>query len=245
MWRHKTLQITDAMITSKGERKVNEDFCGCWQSNLKRYYVLCDGLGGHGNGDEASRFVVNSIQQAICKHKLSMNESIAFAQEQLLRKQEQEGKQDSMKTTLTCLEIAEDKACFAHVGDSRVHWFQKGKYKLRSQDRSVPQMLVNSGRITEKEIRNHPDRSRLLRVMGTVWDKPKYQMSDLIEISSGSSFLLCSDGFWELIEEKEMARCLKKAQTPAEWLHMMESQILQKGQGTNMDNYTAVAVYIR
>ena len=81
--------------------------------------------------------------------------------------------------------------------------------------------------------------------MGTVWDKPKYQMSDLIEISSGSSFLLCSDGFWELIEEKEMARCLKKAQTPAEWLHMMESQILQKGQGTNMDNYTAVAVYIR
>ena len=84
MWRHKTLQITDAMITSKGERKVNEDFCGCWQSNLKRYYVLCDGLGGHGNGDEASRFVVNSIQQAICKHKLSMNESIAFAQEQFL-----------------------------------------------------------------------------------------------------------------------------------------------------------------
>ena len=167
------------------------------------------------------------------------------AQRKLLQKQEEENAKNSMKTTVACLTLSEDFARFAHVGDSRIYYFEKSKYKMRSQDHSIPQMLVNRGDIREKDIRHHEDRCRLLRVMGTEWDAPKYQVVDGISLTKQSSFLLCSDGFWELIDEKMMCKTLKKADSPKQWLSDMERVVLENGEGTNMDNYSAIAVFVR
>ncbi len=239
-----SFEITYDSLTSQGERTVNEDSFGVEYTENQKVFLVCDGLGGHGNGDEASSFVVETMKQCL-KKQMSIEESIMYSQASLLKKQREEGKETSMKTTLTCLSIADGKAKFAYVGDSRVYLFEKGKYKLRSQDHSVPQMLVNSGAIREKDIRHHEDRSRLLRVMGTEWSEAKYQVVDNLVLTDKSSFLLCSDGFWELIEEKQMSALLKKSSTPGEWLKRMEKVILANGKGTNMDNYTAVAVFVR
>lgn len=67
---------------------------------------------------------------------------------------------------------------WGHVGDSRLYYFKNGKIVKRTLDHSVPQMLVARGEIDEKEIRHHPDRNRLVRVMGMEWDEPKYQVSE-------------------------------------------------------------------
>ena len=150
-----------------------------------------------------------------------------------------------MKTTVACLTLSGDSARFAHVGDSRIYYFERFKYIVRSQDHSVPQMLVNRGDIREKDIRHHEDRSRLLRVMGTEWDAPKYQVVEGISLTRRSSFLLCSDGFWELIDEKMMCKTLRKADSPEKWLSDMEKIVLENGKGTTMDNYSAIAVFVR
>lgn len=239
-----TYKITYDSLTHRGERKVNEDSLGTVSCNTTQSFLLCDGLGGHGNGDVASSFVVEQMQENL-RQGNTIEKSILNAQAALRSKQKAEGLEASMKTTLTCLSISEGRARFAHVGDSRIYLFEKGRYRLRSQDHSVPQMLVHSGSIREKDIRHHEDRSRLLRVMGTEWDSPKYQISEEIILTQKSSFLLCSDGFWELIDEKQMSRLLKKALTPGEWLQSMEKIILANGVGTNMDNYSAIAVFVR
>lgn len=85
----------------------------------------------------------------------------------------------------------------------------------------------------------------MLRVMGTEWENPKYQVMDGISLTKNSSFLLCSDGFWELIDEKMMCKTLKKADSPEKWLSDMETIVLKNGMGTNMDNYSAIAVFVR
>ncbi len=238
------MNITYGMLTNKGERAVNEDFLDVSITPERLAFILCDGLGGHGNGDIASRFVTEQVKAALEQNK-TVEESIQHAQDALLEKQIAEHAGNSMKTTVTCLTLAGDQARFAHVGDSRVYYFEKTKYMLRSQDHSVPQMLVNRGDIKEKDIRHHEDRSRLLRVMGTEWDRPKYQVVEGIKLTKRSSFLLCSDGFWELIDEKQMSKTLKKADSPQQWLAAMEEIVLANGRGTNMDNYSAIAVFVR
>lgn len=238
------LNISFGSLTNKGERAVNEDYLGVAVAKDKVSFILCDGLGGHGNGDVASEFVVEQMKKELENNK-SIEESIIIAQNALLKKQIVENAADSMKTTVTCLSVSESMARFGHVGDSRIYYFEKAKYKLRSQDHSIPQMLMNRGDIREKDIRHHEDRSRLLRVMGTAWSGPKYQMVDNIPLTKNTSFLLCSDGFWELIDEKSMCKTLKRAADPDEWLKTMEEIIWKNGHGTNMDNYSAIAVFVR
>ncbi|MGN1168338.1 MAG: PP2C family protein-serine/threonine phosphatase [Lachnospiraceae bacterium] len=238
------LNIVYATLTDKGERALNEDYLGVAVAPDRLGFILCDGLGGHGNGDVASRYVVEQIKDHLMNAD-SIEDSIMYAQTGLLQKQEENHAGDSMKTTVTCLTIEGKEARFGHVGDSRVYLFEKNKYIMRSIDHSVPQMLVSAGEIREKDIRHHEDRNRLLRVMGTEWDKPKYQMVNHIPLTRRTSFLLCSDGFWELIDEKMMCKTLKKAKTPEEWLSEMEKIVLENGRGTNMDNYSAIAVFIR
>lgn len=236
------LEITYATLSNQGGRKINEDYLGCSENHV---FVLCDGLGGHGGGEIASRFVVEQILSSYKERGLSMEESIQYAQDALLEKQERENAHNAMKTTMVCLELSDVEAKFAHVGDSRVYLFENGKYKSRSLDHSIPQMLVQRGIIKEKDIRHHEDRSRLLSVMGAEWNVPKYQVADHIRIDKNTTFLLCSDGFWELIDEKMMSSALKKSKTPEEWLAAMEQIIIENGQGTNMDNYSAIAVFLR
>jgi serine/threonine protein phosphatase PrpC len=238
------LNISYGALTNRGGRTINEDYLDISIMPEQLSFILCDGLGGHGNGNIASKFVVSQMKEALEEHA-SIEASILYAQNELLKKQIKENAENSMKTTVTCLTIAGNNARFGHVGDSRVYYFEKAKYKLRSQDHSVPQMLVNRGDIRERDIRHHEDRSRLLRVMGTKWNGPKYQIVDHIHITNRTTFLLCSDGFWELIDEKTMCKTLKKAESPDEWLSNMEKIICKNGQGTNMDNYSAIAVFIR
>ena len=149
-----------------------------------------------------------------------------------------------MKTTLTVLLADENRIQWGHIGDSRIYYFQDKKLKLRTLDHSVPQMLVNAGKLKEKKIRGHADRNRLLRVMGVEWEEPQYEVAKPLQRTGGEAFLLCTDGFWEWIEEKTMQHLLKKAGSPADWLAGMEAAVRKHGSGKQMDNYSAIAVFL-
>ena len=105
-------------------------------------------------------------------------------------------------------------------------------------------MLALGGQIKESEIRYHKDRNRVLRVMGTPWEGESYSVADPIEMLDDQAFVLCSDGFWELITEKEMEKTLKQSSSVAQWLEKMEKIVVKRGENKDMDNYSAICVYI-
>ena len=41
-----------------------------------------------------------------------------------------------------------------------------------------------------------------------------------------------------------MLSALKKADSPEDWISRMEEMILKQGRGKNMDNYSAIAVWV-
>lgn len=239
--------VTYKIISRTGSRPVNEDCVGMHQKEQCYGFFLADGLGGHGKGDIASKI---AVEQAIMQFQAGGASQDALkvifeaGQAGILERQRKEGNSQGMKTTLTALLVGPQRIYWGHVGDSRIYHFQNNRLIGRTMDHSVPQMLVAAGEIKETEIRHHPDRNRLLRVMGIEWDRPAYQLSEPIARKGRQAFLLCSDGFWELVEEKEMVAALKRASGVEQWLEEMETLVKRHGAGTNMDNYSAVAVWI-
>lgn len=239
--------ITYTVFTDRGGREVNEDSARVFEKDGKKCLVLCDGLGGHGKGEVASALVVEAFGQIFnSAQKIDedfLRSAFQLSQEALIDEQIRQNAKTDMKTTAVAMYIDGDKVQWGHVGDSRLYAFAKNKVKLRTFDHSVPQMLVFAREIKEKQIRNHPDRNRLLRVMGIEWEKPMYELAEQTQLEKYQAFLLCSDGFWELIDEKQMCKLLKSSSTVEEWMQAMVEVIRQNGIGKNMDNYTAIALW--
>ena len=235
-----------AVFTNEGDRKINEDSVGVFQNGENNCYVLCDGLGGHGMGDVASSLVVEVFRDQFSKTNDAVNflgQAFLASQDILMAEQKLRNAKQKMKTTGVAIATDDRNAYVGHIGDSRAYVFYKNKVKMRTLDHSIPQMLVLSREIRESEIRNHPERNMLLRVMGVEWSEIMYELAIPIPLKKCQAFLLCSDGFWELIEEKEMCAQLKKAKSVEEWLENMTKIVKENGQGKNMDNYSAIAVW--
>lgn len=237
-----------SMISNKGDRETNEDCVGMYQAEEKFCFALADGLGGHGYGEVASRTAVDTVMEAFAENGTDssfLSYAFQMAQNKLRNKQQTDFEYSDMKTTLVGLVFDVDRVQWGHVGDSRLYYFSNGKVKQRTLDHSVPQMLVSSGKIREKDIRSHPDRNRLLRVIGDDLDGEMLEvtLSTAMERKKGQVFLLCTDGFWELIKEKKMEALLRKSRTPEEWLLYMQETVEKHGRNKNMDNYSAIAVW--
>lgn len=239
--------IRYATLTNNGDREVNEDSIGVFSNGDMLLFVLCDGLGGHGMGADASKLVVDVIgsQFENCDDPVNfLGDAFTTAQGVLLSEQSARHAKQKMKTTCVILLVDNSKARIGHVGDSRLYVFKNGRYKKRTLDHSIPQMLVLSRDIKESEIRNHPQRSYVTKVMGIEWDREMYELEEPVALKPNTVFMLCSDGLWELIEEKDMSAFLKKSASPEEWLKKMEEHIHITGADKDMDNYSAIAVWV-
>ena len=64
-----------------------------------------------------------------------------------------------------------------------------------------------------------------------------------IAIGAGDAFLICTDGFWELVTEVEMEAMLAGSNAPEQWLARMESILLDNAPPDH-DNYTATAIFV-
>lgn len=236
-------------FTSEGTREINEDRYGVAIHGDSYCFAVADGLGGHGNGEVAAQTAVDAICTTFVDDGYSdsfFQKSFSAAQAAILREQERLQAPSRMKTTAVVLVVHKGKAIWAHVGDSRLYSFKQGTMKSRTADHSVPQMLAISGEIKEKDIRHHPDRNRLMRVMGIRGENPRYAVSPAMRLHGDNAFLLCTDGFWELVEDADMARLQKEeSASPEAWLTRMAQKIQENGKGSEMDNYTAIAVYTK
>lgn len=236
--------IRCAKYSSPGGREYNEDCCELFENPGGICAVLADGLGGHGGGQVASQTAVDTVRDRF-KSQIEIDrndlcEWFQAANQAVLGKQTNSCK---MKTTMIVLCVNEENAVWAHIGDSRLYQFINGKLNFITFDHSVTQMAVISGEITREEMRQHPDRNRLLKALGKEGEI-KAELSDICDVSGNKQqFLLCSDGFWEYVFESEMEQMLQKAISPAEWIEDMRQILEARVEGEN-DNYSAVAIWV-
>jgi PPM family protein phosphatase len=237
-------------LSKTGGRNINEDSISCETSQKSYLFAVADGLGGHGKGEYASKLAIDrSVEVFRGKDKgreETLRDCFEESQKLLIDSQAKNNNHQEMKTTLVLLYLDDQAAVWGHIGDTRLYFFDKNNLIQRTADHSVPQMLASLGKIEEKDIRHHEDRNRLLRVLGADWGQSKYDIWNLGRAPQyGDTFLLCSDGFWEWVDEKCMVKLLKKSLTPDKWILSMEKELIRKGSGSSMDNYSAIAVFVR
>lgn len=230
--------------TNKGGCEVNEDSPIAQSDGNNGVFIVADGLGGHRNGEVASRIVADAIASelnASGKHSAEgISEAYKKANDLLILAQAEKG---MMKTTAVTLDIADGKAEWGYVGDSRLYYFSDNEIAAVTKDHSVTYKKYVSGEITRRQMNTDDDRSSLLRVMGTAEKSiPDFSPAPT-PLKKGDAFLLCSDGFWEYVYDEEMLIDFLKSASPRQWIDLMLLRHIKRTRQGN-DNFTALAVFI-
>lgn len=234
-------------VSRVGGRQHNEDACSSLAVDDAVCWVVADGLGGHRGGESASNLAVQAVLASFQANPefsaAALQRHLEAAQQAVLNAQKNDPHLAGMRTTLVVLITDSREALWAHVGDSRLYCFDAGRVALHTKDHSVVQAMVSAGDLSPKQIRHHPDRNRLLRALGNSDGGFRPEIpSQPRTLYRGTTFLLCTDGFWENVNEGEMEIDLAKAETPGEWLGKMEARLLERITDES-DNYTALAVF--
>lgn len=237
--------ISYSFLTDTGDRPVNEDSIGHCLDSSVGLFIVADGLGGHGAGDIASDYVVKNYLMQYSEEFCGSPEryfSSVFTdiQSGLLELQKKLGK--DMKSTAASVILSDRKLSICHIGDTRVYVFGRKKLLFRTLDHSVPQLLVSAGKLKEKQIRFHPDRNRLLRALGEEAATMNCDIDSLLLTPDITGVLLCSDGFWEYVDEREMLRTLRRSENAESWLSDMKAVLLKNAKKRVKDNYSAIAI---
>lgn len=235
--------------TDKGlVRKQNEDAMDkAFDSPNGDIYVVCDGMGGHAGGVEASNLAVKNILEYLKKEKyqnivLALEQAIQFANEQVYLTAQNDPSLKGMGTTVTVLVMKDNKFYYAHVGDSRIYLLHENKLYRITKDHSFVQKLVDQGTITDEEAETHPQKNRLLKALGVAGNVEVEVCESPIMPQAGDMFMLCSDGLSGMVPDPTMRQLLIDKKNTVQQKAEQLVDFAKKGGGK--DNITVQLVEI-
>ena len=202
------MQYEIGRVSLLGNRENNQDRLGVSESHAGVMLILADGLGGKPGGALAAETVVKFVQHAL-RHEVMPIGSPEKCLTKLIIKahhavraagKKQDPKIEPGSTAVLCL-IQNKKAWWAHVGDSRCYLFRDGLPLYRTQDDSYVEHLYQKGEIPIEEMEDHPMRNYVTQCIGLMDKEPKVTVSKGVELEENDTLLLCSDGFWEPLDD--------------------------------------------
>ncbi len=214
-------------------------------------FIIADGLGGHGNGREASQMAIRAVRESILMAlRLGIEDDMLFTEiliegvqnaNRSVYKRNQQQHAD-MGTTLTAALLWGTTAYIANVGDSRTYVYREsgGLYQV-TQDHSIVARLVERGAITADDVYTHPKRNEIYRSLG---NHPTVEVDTFtMPLQADDVLLLCSDGLWEMVHDAEIEKILHaSAPYSSQMCSMLVQAALNRG---GKDNISVIAVCFR
>lgn len=231
----------------RGGRPYNEDRVAYAYTSDALVMMLCDGMGGHSQGEVASQMtvqVITNLFQARAKPVLPdmtafLFDSIYAAHDAINEYALRKRMPDPPRTTCVVCVVQRGMACWAHVGDSRLYQFSRRAMLYRTRDHSAVQQLVDEGVLDEANMSSHPDRNKLYNSVGG-YMLPDVEVEQPVKLQDGDVLFLCTDGVWPELTPDEMLSTLRAYPLERAVKHMMDHAEFRAGQFG--DNLSVVAM---
>lgn len=232
-----------AYKTETGRRLSNQDYIGVPEEGAKPVFIVADGMGGHRAGDVASLLAVEAITEYIENSSGSeriqqlLQQSISAANKKIFEAGADAECYMGMGTTVVMTYATPEKFFYAHVGDSRLYYFNGTKLVKLTKDHSFVEELVDSGMISPAQAFRHPQRNILTRAVGT----SKYVKADTAVRSwnQGDILMLCSDGLYGSIPRSGMEKILLESSDLNTACEMLVQLAYENG---SRDNITVMLI---
>lgn len=214
--RHENYDLVTSFLSDVGcVRELNEDSGACvcpndagLRASKGVLAIVADGMGGHSAGEVASGLAVEVIKRAYYEDadepQAALKKAFQEANREIYKAAEKDEARKGMGTTCTALVLQNGTAISAHVGDSRLYLVRDGQIYLMTEDHSAVMEMVKAGVITLEQARHHPDKNVILRAMGSHPEVEVATWQEPFPVKPGDSFLVCSDGLYDLVEDEEI-----------------------------------------
>jgi protein phosphatase len=198
-------------------KQVNEDAVACKETLLGHLCVVCDGMGGHEGGREASNLalatIVETFERAVPRHDLEpgararelLREAIALANRKVFDLAQANAVGHPGSTVVAILVHAGGTEV-AHVGDSRCYRVHQGQIAQVTKDHSMVQQLVDAQVLTPEQAAGHPDANKITRALGMSAEVEVEVRPRPVVHLAGDVFVLCSDGLSDLVGQADIVK---------------------------------------
>lgn len=228
------------------KRAANEDHVGHFVTPNGLVAVVCDGMGGHVGGAEASHTAVGAIHDFLSAHYFeNPNDAIIQAAEAannaVLAKTAEHPELRGMGSTCVMLIVRDALVYIGWVGDSRIYLIRNNAITQLTKDQSFVQWLVDAGEITAEEAEHHPRKNEITNALGLEEMTPAVVLEDAILPQSGDCFLLCSDGLTNMVPESVICQIVsnQSEMNTQERVSLLVDKARENG---GLDNITAQIV---
>lgn len=195
----------DHLIFIRPFDKSKRDKYGCLA-------LVADGMGGHSNGEIASRLAVDIISQSYFYSDKPGLETLKKAFEKantaIYKKAKVNTSLRGMGTTCTAIILLNDEILIGHIGDSRAYLIKEDAISQLSKDDTYVQFLLDNKKITEQESYSHPHRNIVTKALGTSEKINATFKKHTSRFEENDKLLLCSDGLYEYMKAEELKTSL-------------------------------------
>lgn len=211
-------------------RMNNED--SYFSDDNSGLWIVCDGMGGHQEGNFASHLVTDIFEQV--KLNGSFDEKIEAINSQfynihriLQKKAHKLGNDSIIGTTFVLLLIEGEKAVSIHCGDSRCYIYRSDALSMVTQDHA-------------KRIKNENGERKALTKALSAPGEFSLEIKKF-QTKKDDMFLLCSDGFYDNLLNSDIEEAMK-ADILEEGMRIISAKVLS---GKADDNLTATLIKIQ
>ena len=206
-------------------------------------FAVADGMGGAQAGEIASRLAAAALEEADSGSLAGAEKVVSLIREANRRVYERAASDPAtsgMGTTVTVALVEGDRVTIGHVGDSRAYLLRDGELEQLTEDHSLVNELLKSGKLSREEADVHPQRSVITRAVGTDPDVDVDAFT--VDASEGDVFLLCSDGLTDMVEDQDILDVVERHRDDLD--RVTKALVSAANRGGGEDNITVIAFSI-